>query len=248
MKQLFYLFAVVAVFGLVGCSKESEDLSSKITPLSEYAPLQVGKYITYQLDSLQFTNFGTTEEVYTYQVKLAVEDSFVDNLQRKAFKIVRYIRQSNAQSWYSDNTFFAVNTGSSFEFVENNMRFLKLSLPINNGHSWKGNSFIDTYSTNSPDIRYLNDWDYYYDSVGTALTIPNFTLSNTIKVNQRDEVIGNPADPNSYSEINFSSENYALGLGLVYRKFLHQEYQPPTPGTGGYKLGYGVTMTMIDHN
>jgi hypothetical protein len=79
------------------------------------------------------------------------------------------------------------------------------------------------------------------------MTLGSFNLPNTIKVDQRDEVIGNPSDPSSYSEINYGSENYAKGIGLVYRRFLHIEYQPPTSGPG-YKLGYGVTMTMTDHN
>ena len=61
-------------------------------------------------------------------------------------------------------------------------------------------------------------------------------------------MIGNPGDPNSYSEINNGSEKYAKGIGMVYRDFLHVEYQPPTPGRGAYRLGYGVRLTMIDHN
>ena len=73
-------------------------------------------------------------------------------------------------------------------------------------------------------------------------------LDSTLNISQRDEIIGNLTDPNSYSEINLGSEKYAKGLGLVYRNFLHVEYQPPTPGRSGYRIGYGVKMTMIDHN
>jgi hypothetical protein len=76
------------------------------------------------------------------------------------------------------------------------------------------------------------------------------TIDSTIKVSQRDEIIGNPANPNSYSERNIGEEKYAKGIGLVYRNFLHTEYQPPTPGhIGAYSDGsYGVTLKMIDHN
>ena len=79
-------------------------------------------------------------------------------------------------------------------------------------------------------------------------TIGTFNLDNTIHVAQRDEIIGNLSDPASYSERNFGSENYANGLGLIYRNFLHIEYQPARPGVGAYRVGYGVKMTMIDHN
>ncbi|HQY12879.1 MAG TPA: hypothetical protein PK133_11725, partial [Ferruginibacter sp.] len=141
----------------------------------------------------------------------------------------------------------AVPTEFSVEFIENNMRFIKMKAPVRNGFSWKGNSYIDTYSLNS-DVKYLDDWDYTYDSLNTTISLAALTVDSTLKVDQRDEVIGNPNDPNSYSEINQGAERYAKGLGLVYRNFLHVEYQPPTPGRGGYRQGYGVKMTMIDHN
>ena len=97
-------------------------------------------------------------------------------------------------------------------------------------------------------MKYLDDWDYIYDDVDVKQTVGTFTLDSTLSISQRDEVIGNPTDANSYSEINFSAEKYARGIGMVYRNFLHIEYQPPTPGRPGYRLGYGVKMTMIDHN
>jgi hypothetical protein len=179
-------------------------------------------------------------------VKHVVDAAITDNIGRPAYRIIRYIRKTAADTWMPDNTFMAINTGKSLEFVENNLRYLKLQQPITNSFSWKGNTYIDTYTQYS-NLRYLNGWDYTYDSVGTALQIGDYNFENTLKVSQRDEVIGIPSDPASYSEINYGAENYAKGLGLVYRKFLHVEYQPPTSGPG-YKVGYGVTYTIIDHN
>ena len=146
-----------------------------------------------------------------------------------------------------DNTFMAIPTDFAFEFVENNNRFLKLKGPVRDGLSWKGNSYIDTYSINST-VKYLADWDYTYENVNQPMTLGTFRLDSTLQINERNETIGNVSDPNSYSEINFGQENYAKGIGLIYRNFLHIEYQPPTPGRGGYRIGYGVKLTMIDHN
>jgi hypothetical protein len=143
-----------------------------------------------------------------------------------------------------DNTY----GGTVFmEFIENNMRFVKLKGPIRDGFIWKGNSYIDTYSLNS-NVKYLDNWEYTYENVNMPETVGTFNLDSTLLVNQRDEIIGNPNDVNSYSEINFGAEKYAKGIGLVYRNFSHVEYQPPTPGRSGYRIGYGVKMTMIDHN
>lgn len=245
MHRLKTFLLILAVLSFFSCKKSTEEFET--TAISEYSPLVIGKYITYRLDSTVFyTNFGTTTEVFTYQVKHLVDAAITDNIGRPAYRIIRYIRKNLTDNWVPDNTFMAINTGKSLEFIENNQRFLKLQQPIVNSFSWKGNTYIDTYSPNS-NVRYLDGWDYTYDSVGTPLQIGSYNFENTLKVSQRDEIIGNPADPAFYSEINYGSENYAKGLGLVYRRFLHVEYQPPTSGPG-YKVGYGVTYSIIDHN
>lgn len=245
MRKVCFILFVVSVLIFNACKKSTEVLDT--ATVSEYYPLKIGKYITYNLDSTIFINFGTAQSVVNYQVKHQVDALITDNLGRPAYRIIRYIRKTAANPWVPDNTFMAVSTDFTIEFIENNMRFLKLKGPVRDAYTWKGNTYIDTYSINS-NVKYLDDWDYTYDSVNVKKTIGIFTLDSTLKVTQRDEIIGNPNDPNSYSEKNFGAENYAKGLGLVYRNFLHVEYQPPTPGRAGYRVGYGVKMTMIDHN
>lgn len=247
MRKAFFLSLTTVVLFLSACKKSTEEF--KTASVNEYYPLQVGKYITYNLDSTIFINFGTLKKVNSYQVKHVVDALITDNLGRPAFRIIRYIRKTSANPWAPDNTFMAVSTEFSMEFIENNYRFLKMKLPIRDGYTWKGNSYIDTYSINS-NVKYLNDWDYSYDSLYMRAKIGALTIDSTIKIFQRDESIGDPSNPISYSERNIGEEKYAKGIGLIYRKFLHTEYQPPTPGhPGAFSDGsYGVTLTMIDHN
>lgn len=246
MKKVFLLLSVtVVILFFTACKKTSEVFQT--AAISDYAPFTVGKYITYNLDSVVYINFGAGSVVRSYQVKYMVDAQITDNLNRPAYRIIRYIRKTPANAFIPDATFEAINTDGSLEFKENNERYIKLKLPIRNGYSWKGNTYIDTYSLNS-EVRYLDDWDYIYDSVGVASTVGTFNLENTLTVYQRDEVIGNPSDVNSYSEINKGVEKYAKDIGMLYRLFFHSEYQPPTPGRGGYYQGYGITLTMIDHN
>ena len=142
-----------------------------------------------------------------------------------------------------------VPTENSIEFVENNLRYIKLKLPIREGYTWKGNSYIDTYSLNS-DLKYLDDWDYTYDSVNVPLTLGNITIDSTIRVAQRDEFLGqDPKIPGTqYAEKNYSVEKYAKGIGLVYKEFIHWEYQGAHPPADANYSGYGVKLSMIDHN
>lgn len=247
MNRIISLAGLVMVLALGACEKQSEEFST--ASIEDYSPIAVGKYITYQLDSFRYLPFSLKDTTFTYQVKQVTDALINDNLGRPTYRIIRYIRKSSQNAWVPDNSFSAANTGNSLEFVENNQRFLKLKLPIKNNFTWKGNSYIDTYSLNST-VRYLDDWDYIYEDLYKPLTLGTVTLNNTLKVNQRDEVIGNPADPKAYSEKNFGVEYYAKGIGMVYRKFLHTEYQPSVPGVPAFYVdgSYGITLTMIDHN
>ena len=245
MNKIVSLLFIVILF--TACKKESEEF--KTIPISDYAPLTVGKYVTYSLDSLVYINFGATEAHRFYEVKYLTADSLTDILGRKAFRIVRYIRTLPNGTFTPDNTFLAVNTGTTFEFTENNLRYLKLTQPIKNDRSWKGNSAIDVTSVGS-DLQYLADWDYTYSDVEQPKKVGTFSLSNTITINQRDESVNLPVIPagqpnqTNIASKDFSKEIYAKGIGLVQKEFVHFEYQLAFPGY----IGYGVKLVMVDHN
>ncbi len=248
MVKKFLLAGIVAALFLSACKKETETF--KTAALSEYVPLEVGKYITYQLDSFRYLPFSIQGITISYQAKFLVDAAITDNLGRPAFRIVRSIRKTAADEWQVDNSFTAINSGDTYEFIDENMRFLKLHEPVQNGFSWKGNSYINTTSQYT-DFQFLDSWDYTYDSLDAPLTLGSINLDSTVKVAQRDEVNGNPDDPSLYSDKSFGVEYYAKGIGLVYKRFFHSEYQPPTSagGSGSYTvLSKGYTLTMIDHN
>lgn len=234
--------ATSMLLSVLSCKKSTEELNT--VPLTDYAPMTVGKYITYQLDSLVFTNFGTVAEMHSYQVKITVDALTTDALGRPAYRLFRYIKYNGTPNWIPDNTFWAIHTGNSYEFIENNLRFLKLMQPIREGYNWKGNVYIDTRSANT-DFRFMDDWDYVYENVNQPATVGTFTFDSTLTVNQREDSLGLPIVPETqYAEKTLAKEIYAKNIGLVYRNFLHWEFQRVY---NGY-VGYGVTYTMIDHN
>ena len=249
MKKI--LFITLIVICVVACKKTSEKIA--ITNISEYAPLKVGKFITYDLDSLLFS--GGTQEVHRkYEVKYLITDSLNDNLGRRAFRVVRYIRTLPNGTFVSDNTAFAVNTGSNFEFNENNLRFLKLVQPIQNDFSWKGNSAINVGASGS-NLSFLNDWDYTYTRVGESARVNNVVLPNTITINQSIKTFNFPvvlptqsSNPTSVASKDSAVEIYGKDIGLIYKNFLHWDYQLSSNNNSYTFTGYGVTLEMKDHN
>jgi hypothetical protein len=245
-SQKRILIIVAATLFMAACNKKTAVVDDE--KIESYWPLQTGKYITYQLDSLVYINFGKKDTTISYQVKYETDELMNETAGEKTYRVLRYIRKSSNQSWTPEAAFAATQTNNQIRFLENGLMFIKLQSPVKNGFSWKGNALIETSSANSL-VRYLDNWAYVYTSVGLSEKLANNETVQTLTVNQRDEVIGQADNPDSFSEINYAQEKYAKGIGMVYRKFLHKEYQPGT-GSGGYVAegSYGVTYTMIDHN
>ena len=236
MRKLFSFIAIASVVTFSACKKTTEQYPS--APLSDYYPLTVGKYITYNLDStVYYKNFGASATIVRYQVKYVVDAAITDNLGRPAYRILRYIRSTPTAAWAPENTFMAINTGTSIEFIENNLRFVKLKEPIQQDYTWKGNSFININSQ-TPYLKFYDDWDYTYDSLNMPAKIGTLTVDSTIKVAEMDD--------QTAIDRTFSEAKYAKGIGLVYRKFL---YYNTGNANGTYSdASYGVTLNMIDHN
>lgn len=237
---------LMAIVAMAACTDKTEVMN--YAELYAYFPLQTGKYITYQLDSLIYINFGTRDTTLSYQVKYVNDGLLNDNGNTKTFRLLRYIRKNANQPWVPEAACSVLQTSNQIRVIENGLDFIKLQKPLTNGYSWKGNAFIETNSINST-VKYLDNWIYTYSDVGLSENLANNETAETITINQRDEAIGLTDNPDSYSEINFAREKYAKGIGMVYKKFFHKEYQPGN-GSGGYVAegSYGVTYTMIDHN
>lgn len=256
MKKLFAAFGTCLLLVMIftACNKTDSYNSASI---SDYINLEVGKYIHYRLDSTRYINYGQKDTVIHYDAKDVVEAAITDNAGKPGFKIVRYLRDTASQSeydWFPVATIQVYPSRQGLEWVEENFRYQKLKIPIQEGYNWKGNAYIDVIALDPSvdinwDYRYLDDWDYTYSNVGEPFVgWNNVLIENSITVNQRDETINDPNDPSVYSEQNFSKEVYGKGIGLVYREFFHAVYQPPVGGNPGYTDGFGVKMTIIDHN
>jgi hypothetical protein len=255
MTRLSLLAIVVSL--LFSCTKKTETFQTDA--LSDYIPLSTGKYITYRIDSTVFTNFGRTTEVHKYQVKHVIESQIEDNLGRPGYRVFRYISNLNdtlntTKTWTPDGTYFITPLSDQVELIEDNLRFIKLHLPIKDGFQWKGNKYLppDPYSSlyNFSNDDNMEDWDFEIDNSSTSFSYQGKTYTDICNIEEADEAYNIPiTDPNSYASKTRALEKYSKNIGLVYREYELWEYQPNTSGSGGpYKTGFIIKMWMIDHN
>jgi hypothetical protein len=247
---------------LLSSCKRTETLES--LTLNELVPLQVGKYITYRLDSTVFTNTGKTTEIHRYRVRHTIDRQSVDNQNRPAWVVVTHITDSlGVGPWVQNGTYTITQVDKRLEVTENNLRVIKLNLPTVEGFTWKGNSYLPDRPYNplftiSIDAN-MSLWEFRYETVNGSETVGTNQLTDVTTVFHIDEsenvpIIGR--NDTSFASREFSIEKYAKNIGLVYREFELWENQPRPTTTGNppqvsfnpVRDGFGVKMWMIDKN
>lgn len=259
-NRLSLLLTLIVAVVVISCKKT---ISYKNTsdfagdPADYFMPMQVGKYATYRLDSLTFYYYGQLDTTTSYLAKDSVEKSFIDGSNNQAWLVTRYLSDLSGSSWTTSQTYTVTPSTQAVWVTENNLRYLKLASPVTEGLSWSGNSalpyapFQDFFDFSDDSHLSLGAWDYTYQNVAQPYTLGTTKYDSTVTVLQAADSINVPiVDPKSFASKTYWIETYAKHIGLVYRHTAMWEYQPPTPNGSsvGYKIGFEMTMTLVDHN
>lgn len=241
MKNFGYFFLLIF---LISCKKESDTLT--FIPVTELYPIAVGKTFTYRLDSTITVNFGAALATRSYLAKDSIESRFLDATNRTNFRIFRYLRDTlSAQPWKFTATYVATITENNIEYVDNNLRYIKLVNPVSSNTTWKGNVYINTILPSN--FYFLDNWDYQYTNLDKPFTTKKGVIQNTYTVLQQNTQIPGAFNPSVYNEKSYSVEVYAKGVGLIYKEFLHYIWQP-TPVPAKYQDdSYGIKLNLIDY-
>ncbi|MDP4256175.1 MAG: hypothetical protein Q8938_19365, partial [Bacteroidota bacterium] len=116
---------VAVLLMVIGCRKTTDHYSN--LNVKDYAmPLQVGRAITYRLDSLTYYFYGQLDTVTSYLAKDSIEGTETDNLGRTGFVVERYLNDTTGTGpWNPTMTYLIIPTASTLEVMENNIRFVK---------------------------------------------------------------------------------------------------------------------------
>ncbi len=225
--------------------------------LQELLPMQRGKYITYRLDSTVPIFQGRALAIRRYQVRDVWDSLITDNLGQPTWRVFRYINDSLASGpWKPLSTYTVTPLADRVEFSEQNLRTVRLQLPLRSGATWKGNRHLPDGAYgwfNYNAFNMIDTWDFGYTTTGTE-KIGGRTLNDVWTVEQFNEVTDTLTLSNAQFRlyhIGYSADKYAPGVGLVARQLLLIEHNPKLISPGvfePYKTGFGVNMWMIDHN
>lgn len=213
--MLLLALTLMGIFAFQSCSDEEEE---PIDLGYDYFPLQVGKYIVYDVDSTLYSNNGFGSEVIIYnnsiQVREEITDSFTDNEERTVYNIERSERKNETEEWRVKDVWTATIKNGQAERTEEGLRFVKLVFPvIKETKSWDGNKYLDDNIINPTGIDaffIFKDWRYKYGEIGESLSVGSYNFDDVVTVYQ--------ADDENFLRLRHSYEQYAKGVGLVYRE------------------------------
>ncbi|HMH22135.1 MAG TPA: hypothetical protein VK563_10175 [Puia sp.] len=242
----------------VSCKKQTDTTFKATDPASYFMPLQTGKYITYRLDSLTFYYYGLNDTVTSYLAKDSVEGPIEDALGRPAWRVVRYLNDTTGNGpWTPAETYMVIPTSSTVEVVENNLHFIKLAYPVTEGSTWNGNSYLsknpyqDLFLFSATDNINAQLWNFAYQQVNKPFSVNNKMYDSTLSVLEVADSSNVPiVDPSTFASKTYWSDVYAKNIGLIYRRTQLWEYQAPSADglQSSYKLGFELTLAIIDHN
>ncbi len=258
MRKARYYPALILAILLIGTGCKKTINAPRPAVASYFISLQVGKEITYRLDSLTFYYYGQLDTITSYLAMDTVEEATTDNQGRPSWLITRYITDTaKIYPWTASETYMVTPTSSDVEMVENNLRFVKLAYPVSTNFTWGGNDYLpynpyqDFFTFSYDSHINLAAWTYDYEQVNNPFAVLGQVYDSTATVLLDSNYLNVPIlDPSIPASVAYWTETYAKNIGLVYRHTAMWEYQPPTQnGTQlGYKIGFEVTLSILNHN
>lgn len=228
MKRFALLIVCLLAFA---CTKKEVGIDSTATLGLDYYPLTAGKFVIYQVDSTVFTEIPKDTINYNYQLKEVIADNFTDATGALTHRLERYVRTKTGSSNYTAWRLFDVwairATNAAIEIQESNVRYTRLTFPVQKNSIWNGNA-----------ANTLGSQDFSYDYVNQAETIDSSSLTAVAKVIESDNV--------NLIEAHQSFKKYAKGVGLVYAEHNNVKGNNIVPGKSVFeRIESGLRYTQV---
>jgi len=205
MLRLFIpLLLLVSLCPGTGCRNKTISLPEE--QASPYFPMKLGSYIIYQVDSISFNSNTQQSDTSHWQLKVLADSVWTDAAGQTAVQFLLSKRNSDTTTFTDWKYSYGNTTSYGVEYVEDNLRFIKLYDPVQLHQSWSGNSHINA----TGNLSYLSGWSYSYSDVFSKANYNGNTYDSTLTVTELD-------DENAI-RLNKVVERYAKHLGLIYRE------------------------------
>jgi hypothetical protein len=232
-----YLFILLVFFFLGACNERN------IEPIDldygyEYYPVRIGASWTYAIDSLIFDpGLSGTDTLRTQSfIREVVVDTMVSGMGTTQFRVEQSWRATDSSDWQIVKVLSLEREEQRAIRTEDNLRYVKLTFPVETGNSWDGNAFFDP-ETNivvaGEQIAFFKNWSYQILSFDEVIQLGDLSLENVVSVQN--------ADDENLIERRYALEQYAKNIGLVYRVLNILDTQCEVCCNGDFALCEGLS-------
>ncbi len=237
-KNLILTVALVATLACILLPSCKNDPATYLADYKyEYYPLDTGKYLVYDVDSIFSYNSNFVKDTVHFQLMELVADTFYDNQNQLNYRLELYKRKTSAEPWIIDRVWYALKTINNVQKIEDELRFIKLTFPPSAGATWNGNLYIASGSQPFTDFQ---NWEYSYEGVDVPYSINGFNFDSAL-------IVSDVAD-SIYTYKHLRKEVYAKHVGMVYQEWEMKTKQTVTSWDTGAWTGFSLRMRLIDHN
>ena len=243
-------------FLLLGCAEKTEDLQLDFG--YDYFPLEVGKYRIYEVDSIIYDPRANNVVIdsTTSQVREIVANTLQDNTGEIVYRIERYERQTSDDPWRIAKVFIQERNETRAFQIEDNFRVIKMVFPLQVGKEWNAHVFFDSTEVIVPvageSINIFKDWSWQILETDASVSLDGLSFDQvaTIQLSDSENLI----------ELRKASEQYAAGVGLIYREMDILDTQCEfccdldfaacnnLPWAEKAEKGFTIRQRLIEHN
>jgi len=240
-KNLMFIIAVLGSVSIFSCNENASGGTFEFEKGENYYPLEVGNYITYQVDSIIYLVESSDDCIFyqdtsSHYLKEEIIDTYEDNAGDENFVVERYLSDNINGPWTVIDVWNTKITDTQVEKIEENLRFIKMVFPVTDGATWNGNTYFEntqdtTISVGGQSIDFYRYWssNYEYDMIDISEEINGIQFDSVMTVIQSE-----PNDNKIYYR--YSIEKYARGVGMIFKEMLILDTQccgaPPQQGLG----------------
>src|SRR5690606_7457620 len=121
----------------------------------------------------------------------SVSDTFRNDAGDMAYVINVQYRKTAADAYVPHNVLYAARHNSQLVVTQDNLKFIKLTFPVENGNQWDGNAMIAL--GDGANAEYDNNkWNYTYDNFDQSFNTGVKLFQHTVTVNEIDDQLNNP--------------------------------------------------------
>ena len=207
MRYLFFIFGLV-IIGLA-CNKEVIEPANTLS-VEDYFPLDSGMYWIYDVQKIEIDAPIGKFDTINFELKMLIKDFDKDI---EMYEFWRYSRADSTMPWINYDIVTVSVDQLTIQWVENNLRYVKLTNPIAENKIWDGNIY-----------NILSPWNYFYSNFESSFENEYLVVTDVIKVDQRNV--------SNFLQSEKAWELYGKNVGLVfkYEEVLVLESNQPKTG------------------